>query len=95
MGDKERFLEKCGEVAKCALSWDSPTVINHFDCDGITSGSIAIEALRRAGKKPKILTLKKIDDSYINANLVGKNELLFVDFGGTCKAIDQIKDAAI
>ncbi len=95
MGDKERFLEKCGELAEYALSWDSPTVINHFDCDGITSGSIAVEALRRAGKKPKVLTLKKIDDDYINVNLVGKNELLFVDFGGTCKSIDQIKDAAI
>ncbi len=95
MPDKEGFLDKCRELKECVLAWENPTVIHHFDCDGITSGSIVIDALRQAGRKPEAITLKKIDDDYINANFIGKNELVFVDFGGTCKSIDQIKDAAI
>ncbi len=95
MSNKQGFLDRCKELKNCVLGWDNPTVVHHFDCDGITSGSIVIEALKKAGKNPTIITLKKIDDEFINSNFIDKNEVVFVDFGGACKSIDQIKDAAI
>ncbi|MBM3228987.1 DHH family phosphoesterase [Candidatus Parvarchaeota archaeon] len=94
-GGEGGFFEKCAEVAAYARSFTSPTIVHHYDCDGITSGSIAALGLKKDGKFPKMVTLRKLDDQIVNELFCDKNEIVFVDFGGGCKAIDQIKDAVV
>ncbi|MFH1257546.1 MAG: DHH family phosphoesterase [Candidatus Micrarchaeota archaeon] len=57
-------------------------IVNHFDCDGITSGSITALALKSRNIPFKMLTVKKMDDSVINAARDdSSNYVIFVDIG--------------
>jgi len=49
--DKERFLSRCGEINEVVSKMKEPLVVNHYDADGLTSGSIVKMGLKSMGKK--------------------------------------------
>src|SRR3989344_2172368 len=67
-------------------------IVNHFDCDGLASGSIVALALKERKTPFRMLTVKKMDDAII-ANI--RNDpckyVIFVDIGtGFLSKINEI-----
>lgn len=89
MGDHSGFLERAKEAGKAALSMRSPLVINHYDCDGITSGSITSAALAQAGIPHRVNTVRKVDDALIDS-LSNEKEIIFTDLGGGTKRVNEL-----
>ena len=79
--DEEGFFTAIKKLAEKVIKLDEIVVIHHYDADGLTSGSIAIKALTREGKKVTHLCLKQLYKENIEEiKSLGKN-YLFVDFG--------------
>jgi len=79
--NEESFFKALKEVAQKIKILDEIVVIHHYDADGLTSGSIAIKALTREGKKVEHMCLKQLYKENIEEiKALGKN-FLFVDFG--------------
>ncbi len=91
---KEEFFEKCKEVGEVAKKMESPLIVNHYDADGISSGSIAAIWLRDAGRKYQVKTVRKLGEEEV-ASLDRKRETIFVDLGGSCKEIDEFDNAVV
>lgn len=87
--DLEGFLERAEEVRKAALAMREPLVVNHYDCDGITSGAIACAALDEAGRKYRVNTVRKVDDALIE-ELMKEKEIIFTDLGGGNKRVNEL-----
>jgi RecJ-like exonuclease len=68
-------------------------IINHYDCDGLTSGAIVYDFLMKNGKMPKIMTLKKLKPENIAGFATSFEEVVFVDLGSNLPAIKEIKSA--
>lgn len=68
-------------IAKVILKHDKVLVVTHIDADGITSGSIAYQALERAGIDCEMMFVKQLDDDTIE-KIKDKNEFVwFTDLG--------------
>ncbi len=89
----DRFLAKCAEAREILLSLSNPMVINHYDCDGLTSGAIVYDFLMKNGKMPKIMTVKKLKPENIAGFASSFDEVVFVDLGANLPAIKEIKTA--
>nr|WP_232215806.1 DHH family phosphoesterase [Archaeoglobus veneficus] len=61
----KEMLRKAYEVALMLKKQEEVLVVTHVDADGITSGSIALQALERAGIEGNILFVKQLDPSTI------------------------------
>ncbi len=92
--NQEQFLESCKEARKLALSFGNPLVVHHYDADGVSSGAIAVGAMRDAGKKVRSLSLSKLDDSAIEL-LSKEKEVIFTDLGGGNKRVNELADVLI
>ncbi len=75
------FSDRCAEGLEFIKKMKSPLIVNHYDCDGICSGSLVKKGLMNLGKKTENKTLRSLSDEEIK-ELKGKKELIFVDFGG-------------
>ena len=63
--DSLKLLSKACEIALKLKRQDEVLVVTHIDADGITSGSIAMQALERAGIESDILFVKQLDPQAI------------------------------
>jgi single-stranded-DNA-specific exonuclease len=88
-GDWDGFFARCKEVADAVGKMHSPLVVNHYDCDGLTSGAIAAAALEKMGKNYRIWTVRKVDDEVI-AKLKDEKEIIFTDLGGGSAGVDAL-----
>ncbi|MBI5223402.1 DHH family phosphoesterase [Candidatus Micrarchaeota archaeon] len=92
--DESAFLESAKEGKRLAYSFFDPLVVHHYDADGISSGSIAIGALKSVGKKARSLCVKKLDDQVIDQILCEK-EVIFVDLGSGNKRVNELRDVLV
>ena len=90
----EKFLEKCEEARKYAFSMSDPIIIHHHDADGITSGSIIINAFKSRNKTYHSRCIKKLDDIAID-ELSKEKEVIFVDLGGGNPRVNELKEVLI
>jgi len=88
------FFERCVEAKAKAFSFSDPLIVHHHDADGVSSGAIAVAALREKGKNPRTKCIKKLDDAAID-ELMNEKEIIFVDLGGGNKRVDELKDVVI
>ncbi|MFH1393512.1 MAG: DHH family phosphoesterase [Candidatus Micrarchaeota archaeon] len=88
------FLEKCEEARKLALSFSEPLIVHHHDADGVSSGAIAVAALREAGRKPRTECIKKLDEASIE-KLANEKEIIFTDLGGGNRRVNELNDVLI
>lgn len=91
---QQDFLQRCEEVRKLALSFKDPLIVHHYDADGVSSGAIAVGAMRDAGKKGRHLSLSKLDDDAIGL-LSKEKEIIFTDLGGGNSRVNELNDVAI
>jgi|GEM_PF-64691 len=88
--NEDAFFTALKKMAIEIKKRDDFAVIFHHDADGVTSGSIAINALEREGKKVKQMCLKQLYKENIEEiRSLGKN-YLFVDFGSG--QLDYLKE---
>ncbi len=74
--------EKAAELADRLRSHESIKIISHIDADGITSGSIAYEALKRLDKDVKIEFIKQLEETEVKGIKGEDPELVwFTDLG--------------
>lgn len=79
--NESKFFEDINLFASELKKRDNFVVIFHHDADGVSSGAIAITALKRENKKLNYLCLKQLYKENIDEiKGLGKN-YLFVDFG--------------
>lgn len=79
--NEKGFFERIQNTANYLRNQENIVVIHHYDADGLSSGSITIQALTRIGKQVNHLCLKQLYKENIDEiRLLGKN-YLFVDFG--------------
>ncbi len=81
----QKFKEKI-------LSLQNPTIIHHYDTDGITSAAIIYKFLLEHGKQPEIKTVKGINRFRVE-ELKDIPEKIILDVG--TNHIDSLKDAIV
>lgn len=89
MGNEQAFFDRCQEVFQVACKMPCPLIVHHYDCDGITSGSIVASWFERNGKPYKMKAVRKVDDELITILHPEKN-IIFVDLGGGSPAVDDL-----
>jgi len=76
---------------KIKLTTEKIRVVSHYDCDGISSASIMIKALRREGKSFHVSIIKQLSNEEIE--YLSKSDykfFIFLDFGaGQLEAIQK------
>jgi single-stranded-DNA-specific exonuclease len=76
------LLKRANEVAAIIRKAHTIHIVTHVDADGITSGAIASETLRRSGKEYSLECIKQLDEVVINKLLSENHELVwFTDLG--------------
>ncbi|NLI74475.1 MAG: DHH family phosphoesterase [Euryarchaeota archaeon] len=93
MRDVPGFERAASSAADTLKSAKNVTVVAHIDADGITAGSIASAALKRADIDHNVRFLKKLDDEEINGINEDPSEIVWlVDLGsGTFSMFDPSK----
>ncbi|MDP2666448.1 MAG: DHH family phosphoesterase [Candidatus Diapherotrites archaeon] len=75
------FEERMAGASERLKLLDKAVVCTHHDCDGMTSGGIMTQALRRAGVKVDTITLKQLYSEDIARLAHFKSTIVFTDFG--------------
>lgn len=75
------FFNRITALAEHVRTLSSLVVIHHYDADGLSSGSIVIQALRREGKEVTSLCLKQLYTENLAEIRARGSKYLFVDFG--------------
>ncbi len=71
------------KVSDCVKSGKNISVINHLDCDGITSGSIVTKSLIRSGAKCTVRTVNEFNKNLIKKMKNDSREFhIITDLGG-------------
>ncbi|HEV8290225.1 MAG TPA: DHH family phosphoesterase [Candidatus Norongarragalinales archaeon] len=80
----DSFLSRAKEAGRRALSMKNPLLVHHYDADGLTSASIVIAALKRAGIPFRRELRKRLDGEGIEELAkTGAEEFIFTDLGAT------------
>ncbi len=75
------FEDRCKEGREFLARMKNPLIVNHYDCDGVCSGSLVKKGLMGMGKDPQNRTFRSLDEGIVKG-LRGEREIVFVDFGG-------------
>lgn len=86
------MYKKASEIKELAYQMERPLIVFHYDADGISSAAICYKALKKQGKKPRLLMLDSIIDGL---DLIkNENEIIMLDFG-SCSIVNELKNAII
>lgn len=80
-GDLDGFYARAKEVRETVLKMRNPVVVNHYDCDGLSSGAIACRFLEDNKIPYRVDTVRKVDDEVLE-RLADEKEIIFTDLGG-------------
>jgi len=89
MGNEDEFYGRCNETREAIARMDEPLIVNHFDCDGLSSGALVALGLLEMGKKYRMRTVRKTDSALFEG-LKGEREVIFVDLGGASPEVDEL-----
>ncbi len=76
------FEDRCKEGRELLERMKKPLIVNHYDCDGVCSGSLVKKGLLGLGKSPQNRTFRALDEEVLKG-LRDEREIVFVDFGGS------------
>jgi single-stranded-DNA-specific exonuclease len=89
-GDFEGFLSRAAQVRLAIEAMREPIIVNHFDCDGLTSGAIACAFLESKGIPYQINTVRKLDEPVLDS-IRAAPEVIFTDLGGGYPGVNELK----
>lgn len=81
MTDFAAFMKRCAEVRGAIEKMRHPTIVNHYDADGLAAGGLVAKALLKMGKEFDVFTTRKFGEEEVGL-LRKKKELIFADLGG-------------
>jgi single-stranded-DNA-specific exonuclease len=90
------FEDRCREAKEAIERMRKPLIANHYDCDGICSGSVVKKALWQKGKLCENKTFRSLGEEEIKL-LKGEKEIVFVDFGAAMseKIEEMLPDSSV
>lgn len=88
------FLKRAAECREAVLKMKNPILINHYDCDGLTSGAVVCKFLEDNGIKYRVNTVRKLDDALIE-KLREEKEIIFSDLGGGNKGVNSLSGEVV
>lgn len=94
MGNSTAFFSRCGEAFESAGRMENPLVVHHYDCDGLTSGSIVASWFEKEGKPYRMKTVRKVDEALV-ASLKSEPRLIFVDLGSGSPSMQELKSEVV
>lgn len=78
------LLKRASELANIIKNSKEIHIVTHIDADGIAAGAIAIQTLKRLGKKHSIECIKQLDNLVLEHLKNENHELVwFTDLGGS------------
>lgn len=81
MADFAAFIKRCAEARGAVEKMRHPTIVNHYDADGLAAGGLVAKALLKMGMEFDVFTTRKFGEE--EAGRLGrKKELIFADLGG-------------
>jgi len=90
----QKMLEHAEEMRRVAFSFETPLIVSHYDCDGISARAVVEYAFRREWKKYRAVSIKKLDEKAIE-KLRKEKEIIFVDLGSGNERVNELKDVLI
>lgn len=94
MGDEAGFLNRCQEAFQLASNMQNPLIVHHYDCDGITSGSIVASWFEENNKQYRLLTVRKVDAELIE-RIKSEPRIIFVDLGSGSPSVDELEGEVV
>jgi len=94
MGNEQGFLARCAEAKEAISRMRQPLVVHHYDCDGITSGSIVAGSLEKMGKPHRAHSVRKLDAAFLSS-IAQEPEIIFVDLGSGTKEINSLPGSVV
>lgn len=94
MEGREGFFARCAKVRELVSGMKEPLIVNHFDCDGLSSGSVVALGLRGMGKKYRMKTVRKTD-ALLFEGIKGEPEIIFVDLAGASPEVDGLPGTCV
>lgn len=85
----DEFLARAKECRETVERMNSPLIVNHYDCDGLTSGSIAAAFLEEKKIDYRIKTVRKLDEAVLG-EIHNEKELIFTDLGGGQDGVQEL-----
>ncbi|MFH1306926.1 MAG: DHH family phosphoesterase [Candidatus Micrarchaeota archaeon] len=89
MAQFDKFLSKAKEAREAVAKMKDLLVVNHYDCDGISAGSIVCKFCEREGIKYRVKTIRKLDKHVLD-ELKEEKEIVFTDLGGGNKQVNEL-----
>ncbi len=83
------FLARAAECRGAVERMKAPLVVNHYDCDGLTSGSIVCAFLEERKTPYNIKTIRKLDLGVLD-EIRNEKELIFTDLGGGHDGVQEL-----
>ncbi|VVB99299.1 DHHA1 domain protein [uncultured archaeon] len=94
MGDRAGFMKRCKEAFEAASAMENPLIVHHYDCDGITSGSIVAAWFEKNGKPYRMRTIRKVDAEIIE-EVKNEKQMIFVDLGSGSPIMEELKGEVV
>jgi len=94
MGNEQAFFDRCHEVFQAASGMSDPLIVHHYDCDGITSGSLVASWFEKNNRPYRMKAVRKVDEELISQIHPEKN-IIFVDLGSGSAAVDELKEGVL
>ncbi|VVB57124.1 DHHA1 domain protein [uncultured archaeon] len=85
----DEFLARADECREAVARMKRPLIVNHYDCDGITSGSIVAAFCEANGIPSSNKTIRKLDDAVLE-EVKNEKELVFTDLGGGHAGVEEL-----
>lgn len=89
-----RFCARADEAREAVERMRHPLIVNHYDCDGLTSGAIVGAFLEKKNIPYRVSTVRKLDDARL-ASLAGEPEIIFTDLGGGHPGVNELKGEVV
>jgi single-stranded-DNA-specific exonuclease len=90
-GSFSYFDERAGSIAEVLLAippGEGVLIISHLDADGLSAGSIMLQALLRSGLSPQLRIVKQLDDEVVKEISQSKSRfIIFTDLGSGQKSL--------
>jgi RecJ-like exonuclease len=94
MGNEQAFFSRCQEAFETASRMQNPLIVHHYDCDGLSSGSIAASWFEKNSKAYRLRTVRKLDRELI-AEIASEPQIIFVDLGSGSSFVDELKNEVV
>lgn len=94
MGNESAFLARCSEALGVARRMQNPLIVHHYDCDGISSGSLVASWFQENKKPYRMQSVRKLDPEFASS-ISHEQSIIFVDLGSGSAFLEEMKNSIV